>query len=46
MFLPEDFTPVRVTVRLTPRSGAAVEESFTWADATGGNARETGSTSG
>lgn len=46
VFLPEDFTPVRVTVRLTPRSGAAVEESFTWADATGGNARENGATGG
>lgn len=34
VFLPEGFTPVRVTVRLKPRSGAAVEQSFTWADAT------------
>ncbi|KAB8173339.1 hypothetical protein FKV24_014335 [Lysobacter maris] len=34
VFLPGGFTPVRVTVRLQPRSGAAVEQSFTWADAT------------
>jgi hypothetical protein len=34
VFLPEGFTPVRVTVRLVPRSGAAIEQSFTWADAT------------
>jgi len=32
-FLPPGLTPVKVTVRLQPRSGAAVEESFTWADA-------------
>lgn len=36
VFLPEGFAPVRVTVRLQPRSGASVEESFTWAEATGG----------
>ncbi|MGY0620086.1 DUF6776 family protein [Lysobacter sp. A378] len=35
VFLPEGFTPVRVTVRLQPRSGAQVEKSFTWAEATG-----------
>ncbi|SKA03742.1 DUF6776 family protein [Novilysobacter spongiicola] len=34
VFLPEDFNPVRVTVRLQPRSGRATEQSFTWADAT------------
>ena len=34
VFLPAGFTPVRVTVRLVPRSGAAVEQSFTWAEAT------------
>ena len=34
VFLPEGFTPVRVTVRLAPRSGAPIEQSFTWADAT------------
>ncbi|MFP7723102.1 DUF6776 family protein [Lysobacter sp. A3-1-A15] len=33
VFLPADFTPVRVTVRLVPRTGAAQEESFTWAEA-------------
>jgi len=32
-FLPPGLTPVKVTVRLQPRSGAAIEESFTWADA-------------
>jgi hypothetical protein len=34
VFLPADFTPVRVAVRLAPRSGAAIEQSFTWAEAT------------
>ncbi len=34
VFLPPDFAPVRVAVRLQPRSGAAIEQSFTWADAT------------
>lgn len=34
VFLPAGLTPVRVTVRLAPRSGAVVEQSFTWADAT------------
>ena len=34
LFLPAGVTPVRVTVRLTPQSGAAVEQSFTWAEAT------------
>ena len=34
VFLPAGFAPVRVMVRLQPRSGAAVEQSFTWADAT------------
>jgi hypothetical protein len=34
VFLPSGFTPVRVAVRLAPRAGAAIEESFTWADAT------------
>ena len=32
-FLPPGLTPVKVTVRLQPRSGAAIEESFTWAQA-------------
>ena len=35
VFLPAGLTPVRVTVRLLPQSGAAVEQSFTWAEATG-----------
>ncbi|MGQ4582655.1 DUF6776 family protein [Lysobacter sp. F60174L2] len=35
VFLPEGFSPVRVTVHLEPRSGAAIEHSFTWAEATG-----------
>lgn len=34
VFLPPGFTPVRVTARLQPRRGAAVEHSVTWADAT------------
>lgn len=35
LVLPPDFQPMRVAVRLTPQSGAAVEQSFTWAAATG-----------
>jgi hypothetical protein len=35
LVLPPDFQPVRVAVRLTPQSGTAVEQSFTWAAATG-----------
>jgi hypothetical protein len=34
VFVPAGLTPVRVTVRLTPQSGAAVEQSFSWAEAT------------
>lgn len=34
VFLPAGVTPVRVTVRLVPQSGAPVEQSFTWAEAT------------
>ncbi|KWS04693.1 hypothetical protein AZ78_2243 [Lysobacter capsici AZ78] len=34
VFVPQGLTPVRVTVRLTPQSGPAVEQSFSWADAT------------
>jgi hypothetical protein len=34
IFLPPGFAPVRVGVRLVPQSGAPVEQSFTWADAT------------
>jgi cell division protein FtsB len=33
VFLPADVTPAKVTVRLQPRSGAAIEQSFTWAEA-------------
>ena len=31
--LPADFKPQRVSVRLTPSGGAAVQQSFSWADA-------------
>ena len=41
VFLPTGLTPVRVTVRLVPQSGAAVEQSFTWAEATRDNAPAT-----
>jgi cell division protein FtsB len=34
VFLPAGMTPVKITVRLQPRSGAAIEQSFSWADAT------------
>lgn len=34
VFLPEGFSPVRVTVRLQPRSGSPISESFSWSDAT------------
>jgi hypothetical protein len=30
LFLPAGLTPVKVTVRLQPRSGTAIEQSFTW----------------
>ena len=33
VLLPPGLQPVRVIVRLQPQSGAAVEQSFTWADA-------------
>ncbi len=33
IFLPAGITPAKVTVRLQPRSGAAIEQSFTWAEA-------------
>lgn len=35
--LPEGVMPVRVSVRLLPKSGAAVEQSFAWSAATGEN---------
>lgn len=34
LMLPPGYQPLRVIVRLDPKSGAAVEQSFTWADAT------------
>ena len=34
LLLPPGMKPVRVVVRLQPAGGAAVEQSFTWADAT------------
>lgn len=34
LVLPAGFQPVRVTVRLQPQGGSAVEQSFTWAEAT------------
>lgn len=36
--LPAGFEPVRVHVRLAPERGAAVEQSFSWSDATGRSA--------
>ncbi|GAA3925187.1 DUF6776 family protein [Luteimonas lutimaris] len=40
LVLPAGYQPLRVVVRLAPKSGAAVEQSFTWADATGRSAPE------
>jgi len=37
IFLPPQFTPARLIVRLKPQSGAAVEQSFTWDDALRGS---------
>ena len=34
LMLPPGYQPLRVIVRLAPKNGAAVEQSFTWADAT------------
>jgi hypothetical protein len=36
LLLPAGVKPVRVIARLVPASGAAVEQSFTWSQATGG----------
>jgi hypothetical protein len=36
LVLPAGVKPVRVIVRLVPASGAAVEQSFTWSEASGG----------
>jgi hypothetical protein len=30
VMLPKDFKPLRVTVRLVPAGGSAVEQSFPW----------------
>jgi hypothetical protein len=38
ILLPEGLKPVRVVVRVQPRGGKAVEQSFTWADATAAQA--------
>lgn len=34
LLLPPGLQPLRVVVRLQPQGGAAVEQSFTWAEAT------------
>lgn len=36
VMLPAGFKPLRVTVRLVPQSGSAVEQSFPWTEAVGG----------
>ena len=38
ILLPEGVRPVRVVARLVPVSGASLEKSFTWSDATAGAA--------
>lgn len=38
ILLPPGLKPVRVVVRVQPRGGKAVEQSFTWADATAAQA--------
>jgi hypothetical protein len=35
LILPAGFEPTRVSVRLTPQGGSAVEQSFSWADSQG-----------
>ena len=39
LILPEGFKPLRVIVRLAPPRGQAVEQSFTWAEATAATPR-------
>ena len=39
LLLPEGFKPLRVIVRLAPPRGQAVEQSFTWAEATAATPR-------
>jgi hypothetical protein len=34
LVLPAGYQPLRVIVRLAPKSGTAVEQAFPWADAT------------
>jgi hypothetical protein len=38
VILPKDFKPLRVTVRLVPAGGSAVEQSFPWSDIVRGDA--------
>lgn len=35
VFLPDGFAPVRVTVKLQPRSGSPISESFNWSEVIG-----------
>ncbi|MBA3487442.1 MAG: hypothetical protein H0T88_09690 [Lysobacter sp.] len=42
IFLPPQFTPTRLTVRLQPQSGPAVEQSFTWDEARRGSNTSSG----
>ncbi|WP_222565770.1 DUF6776 family protein [Novilysobacter antarcticus] len=35
VFLPDGFSPVRVTVKLQPRSGSPITESFNWSEVIG-----------
>lgn len=42
IFLPPKFTPTRLTVRLQPQSGPAVEQSFTWDEARRGSNSSSG----
>ncbi|MGH8075857.1 MAG: DUF6776 family protein [Lysobacter sp.] len=44
VFLATGVTPVRVTVRLVPQSGAPIEQSFTWAETTRDSAPATSAT--
>lgn len=38
LVLPAGFQPLRIKVRLVPKGGSAVEQSFTWAEATSASA--------
>jgi hypothetical protein len=44
LFLPEGFKPVRVIARVVPQNGAAVEQSFPWAEAAGKDGAGEGAT--